>query len=503
VVKFLLCFPFASSVVAVSDSSPDVSTLRDVLFPCTLLLALAILLIVIVCVCRHRRQRAVDMKARGAPLRRNGSGAAAAAASAMNELPVEFPASSVRLVCDICDDHRFRGGRVYLGELAAQPHVRRPCRSVVVRTMSVDADEHATSEFWRDVDALHALRHPHVACVVGVTGRSEPDVAASVLLESCPDLLNLHQYIVLAGSSLDHATRLRVAIQIAAAMDYLASRGIVHGDLASRNVMMISSSSSAVAKLFVGLSLGPALFPTDYQTVYPDCAPLPVRWMAPEAIATGGRTQTTSTDVWSYGVTLWELYSAGCRPYEGFDDHELVELIFARQLLPCPPPPVQTAHATSRVYGLMVDCWAQRPEERPTFGTVLARLEQWQAADASVTAAGRCPSSSSRSNSTPSNSVRPSPYPVVPARTCHVAQPLPDDFQRPPVGPVEGPPQSELTEGGDLRSRGVNCMTQSSLYGRRLADDRCTSTASERRHNDKQLPPQPADAITPGTVDVL
>ena len=423
-------------MVAVSgDSVDDVTTLHYVVFLCVSLLVVAILAFAVVCVCRHRRRRhATDGKSpytRGPPLRRGGNGASAAAA--FSDFPLEFSTSSVQLVRDICDDHRFRGSRIYLGQLAVQPHGQRSSLPVVVRTLGVDADERTRSEFWRDVDALHALRHPHVTSVVGVTGRSTVGAAASVLLESGTDFINLHQYVVYAGNdptSLDHAARLHIAVHIAAAMDYLSSRGIVHGDLASRNVTMTSTPGPngfppAIAKLSVGLSVGPALFPGDYQKLGPESPPLPVRWMSPEAIATGGRSMTTPADVWSYGITLWELYSAGCRPYEGFDDHELVELILSRQLLPCPPPPDS--------FQWSLDC--------PT---------------------------------------RDAP---------------------------QGPPP-ELIADGKLTSRGVACTAPSSHRGRRLTNDRCTSTASvspERRHNDRQLLPQQpaADAVALRTVDVL
>jgi len=504
-------------VVAVSADSSHVTTLHHVIFPCVSLLVVTVSVSVVVCVCRHRRRRrATDGKSsytRGTPL--NG---VTAAAAAPGEFPLEFSVSSVQLVRDICDDHRFRGGgRVYLGQLAVQ----RPCRPVVVRTLAADADECARAEFWRDVDALYALRHPHVASVVGVTGRSVVGAAASVLLECGPDLVNLHQYVVYAGNdptSLDHAARLRIAAQIAAAMDYLSSRGIVHGDLASRNVLMMSTPGPtglppAVAKLSVGLSIGPVLFPGDYQKLRPDCPPLPVRWMSPEAITTVGRSLTTPTDVWSYGITLWELYSAGCRPYEGFNDHELVELILSRQLLPCPPPPAETGLETSRVYGLMVDCWALEPDDRPTFADVLARLEHWQAADAAtVTTAGRCPDLSSRSNSTRSNSdavpaarrSSPSAAPVNHCSTVIVPTPPPDASQWPANVLTQGPlPSADF----NMTSRGVTCPAQSSSrHGRRLVNDHCTSAASsspERRLNDRQPLPQPTDAIALRTVDVL
>lgn len=435
------------SVAAVSDSSVDMSTLRDVILPCLSLLVVIAVVFIVVCVCQRHRRQHDDAKSQPNRGRNCASGAKS------GELPVEFPASSVRLVCDVCVD---RGGRVYLGELASAPgHAGH--RPVLVRTLASDADERSRAEFWRDADALAALlQHPHVAAVVGVTGRAIPG-APALLVECGPDLLSLRQYLVVAGSSLDHAARLRLAVHLASAMDYLSSRGVVHGDLAARNVAVTSASGPPVAKLSVGLSLGPALFPADYQPVCPDGPPLPVRWMSPEAIAAGGRTPTSAGDVWSYGVTLWEMYSAGCRPYEGFDDHELVELILTRRLLPCPPPPAQTAPATARVFALMVECWAPRPDDRPSFGAVLARLEQWRTAADDDDAAARGPASS---GGTPSQSGgRPSPYPPVPARTCHAPD---SSLQRPPAGPIlsEGPRQSEDIDEGDWRSRSVSCATQ-------------------------------------------
>jgi len=476
-------------VVVVSDST-DLNSLRFVIFPCVSLLFVAVLVCIVVCICRRRAQRAASdgksprtasQAAAAALLHRDGNSPTAAAAST-SERPVEVPMSSVHLVRDICEDHRFRGNRVYLGQLAVSPHVQHPWRPVVVRTLGVDADERSCTEFWRDVDALHALRHPHISAVVGVTGRSTVAATVSVLLECGHDLVNLHQYVVYADNdptSLDHIARLRIAIEIAFGMDYLSSRGIVHGDLASRNVMMITTAAGippAVAKLCVGLSLGPALFPDDYQKVRADCPPLPVRWMAPETIATGGRCPTIPADVWSYGVTLWELYSAGCRPYEGFADDELVGLILARQLLPCPPPPAEVGVATARVFQLMTDCWAPLPGDRPSFADVLARLQQWGSTGAVAAAAGRRPDSSSRSNSTRSNSDataaprRLSPF--VAARTCRAddnnhasaVAVSPDAFQRLRKDAPQKP-SSELTTEGNSARRDVEYSAHSAHHG--------------------------------------
>lgn len=92
---------------------------------------------------------------------------------------------------------------------------------------------------------------------------------------------------------------------------------------------------------------------------------LPVRWMPPESILYG--KFTTESDVWSYGVVLWEIYSYGLQPYYGYNNQEVIDMIRSRQLLPCPED------CPSRVYSLMVECWHEVPSRRPHFPELHAR----------------------------------------------------------------------------------------------------------------------------------
>ena len=91
--------------------------------------------------------------------------------------------------------------------------------------------------------------------------------------------------------------------------------------------------------------------------------------MPPESILYG--KFTTESDVWSFGVVLWEIYSYGLQPYYGYSNQEVIEMIRSRQLLPCPDlcPP--------RMYALMVECWAEVPHRRPSFEELHSRLKQW------------------------------------------------------------------------------------------------------------------------------
>ena len=94
------------------------------------------------------------------------------------------------------------------------------------------------------------------------------------------------------------------------------------------------------------------------------------RWMPPESILYG--KFTTESDVWAFGVVLWEIYSFGLQPYYGYSNSEVIEMIRSRQLLPCPED------CPSRMYAFMVECWHEIPQRRPPFAEIHARLLQWE-----------------------------------------------------------------------------------------------------------------------------
>lgn len=92
--------------------------------------------------------------------------------------------------------------------------------------------------------------------------------------------------------------------------------------------------------------------------------------MPPESILYG--KFTTESDVWSYGVVLWEIYSYGLQPYYGYNNQEVINMIRARKLLPCPEA------CPSYCYSLMVECWAELAVRRPSFAEISHRLRVWK-----------------------------------------------------------------------------------------------------------------------------
>lgn len=118
-------------------------------------------------------------------------------------------------------------------------------------------------------------------------------------------------------------------VQVTAGMEYLASHSYVHKDLAARNVLVGEQLHVKISDL--GLSR--EIYSSDYYCLQPKTL-LPIRWMPPEAITYG--KFSSDSDIWSFGVVLWEMFSYGLQPYYGFSNQEVMEMVRKRQLLPCP-----------------------------------------------------------------------------------------------------------------------------------------------------------------------
>lgn len=112
-------------------------------------------------------------------------------------------------------------------------------------------------------------------------------------------------------------------------MEYLASHFYIHKDLAARNILVGEQLHVKISDL--GLSRD--IYSSDYYCIQPKTL-FPIRWMPPEAITYG--KFTTDSDIWSFGVVLWEVFSYGLQPYYGFSNQEVMEMVRKRQLLPCP-----------------------------------------------------------------------------------------------------------------------------------------------------------------------
>ena len=297
----------------------------------------------------------------------------------------EFPASALRLTRSLGD---CACGTVYAGELAGY-YSDQSIIPVLASALhddtavapgnqfpenaAVNAANKRRDEFYRQLHALADIKHPNILCLLGVKLRDKP---LCMIFEQHSEV-NLQRFLVThspqsefyenGGHILNQNELLHIVTQVASGMEYLTTRGYVHRDLAARNVLV---NNNLVVKIS-NLGLVQEAYLSDYYRV-PNCdSQLPVRWMPIEAILYGKMGH--ESDIWSYGIVLWEVFSYGLQPYYGYNDQEVIDMIQARHILPCPD------ECQPFFYALMIECWNEAALRRPTFKQIHTRMIHWKA----------------------------------------------------------------------------------------------------------------------------
>ncbi|XP_072304855.1 protein-tyrosine kinase 6b [Eucyclogobius newberryi] len=228
--------------------------------------------------------------------------------------------------------------------------------SVAIKILKNDSELNH-QEFVREVEILKRLRHRHLISLFAVCTESAPYYIVTELMEKGS---LLHVLRGPEGKHQDTVSLVDMGAQVADGMTYLEENNCIHRDLAARNVLVGDGYICKVADFGLGRVIKEPFYVTEDKKI-------PYKWSAPEAISHG--KFSSKSDVWSFGVLLYEIITCGGNPYPAFNNTEVFEHVTKGYRMPCP------LKCPEFLYQIMTDCWDAEPASRPTFRSLKQRLD--------------------------------------------------------------------------------------------------------------------------------
>ncbi|XP_043069464.1 ephrin type-B receptor 1-B isoform X3 [Drosophila bipectinata] len=248
-------------------------------------------------------------------------------------------------------------GDVCRGRLKIPPNFVQDI-DVAIKTLKPGSSEKSRCDFLTEASIMGQFDHPNVIYLQGVVTRSNPVMIITEFMENG----SLDTFLRVNDGKFQTLQLIIMLRGISSGMAYLSEMNYVHRDLAARNVLVNAQLICKIADFGLSREIENA---SDAYTTRG--GKIPVRWTAPEAIAF--RKFTSASDVWSYGVVLWEVMSYGERPYWNWSNQDVIKSIEKGYRLPAP------MDCPEALYQLMLDCWQKQRTHRPTFASIVSTLD--------------------------------------------------------------------------------------------------------------------------------
>ncbi|KAM6997945.1 tyrosine-protein kinase Mer [Tautogolabrus adspersus] len=241
---------------------------------------------------------------------------------------------------------------------------------VAVKTMKLDSfSQKEIEEFLNEAACMKDFNHPNVIRLLGVCLEvGSVNFPKPMVILPFMRYGDLHSFLLRSrlGESplfLPTQTLLKFMVDIALGMEYLSGRNFLHRDLAARNCMLRDDMTVCVADF----GLSKKIYSGDYYR-QGRIAKMPVKWIAVESLA--DRVFTIKSDVWAFGVTMWEIATRGMTPYPGIQNHEIYDYLLEGHRLK------QPTDCLDELYEIMYSCWRADPLDRPSFTQLREMMEK-------------------------------------------------------------------------------------------------------------------------------
>ncbi|GAA6109419.1 tyrosine-protein kinase receptor TYRO3 isoform X2 [Tachysurus ichikawai] len=243
-------------------------------------------------------------------------------------------------------------------------------QKVAVKVLKTDINSSSDIEqCLTEAAYMKDFHHPNVIQLIGVSLHRRPQQRLPIPMVILPFMKHgdLHTFLLMSRLgdepfTLSLQTLVQFMLDVARGMEYLGSKNIIHRDLAARNCMLNENMTVCVADF----GLSKKIYTGDYYR-QGSVSKLPVKWIALESLA--DNIYTTQSDVWAFGVTMWEIMARGQTPYPGVENSEVYEYLIKGERLKQPPD------SPDEIYEIMHSCWSPVPKCRPSFQQLVAQLE--------------------------------------------------------------------------------------------------------------------------------
>ncbi|XP_030744957.1 tyrosine-protein kinase JAK2 isoform X2 [Sitophilus oryzae] len=259
-------------------------------------------------------------------------------------------------------------GDVYRGTLEYFNNPDIEPRVVAVKKLKSSAmSSSCLADFEREIKIMKGLQHDNIVEILGVLRNPEILLVMEFVQHG-----SLQSYLKINKETLQIPQLLKYASNIAEGMKYLGFRSIVHRDLAARNILVVDDNKVKISDFGLAQFTGTS----DYYILKSPNRELPIKWYAPESLAEG--KFSVKSDVWSYGVTMYEMFNYGEEPptmvnidkvLEGQEQQVLLSAIMSGARFPCPPNCPQAIYTR-----LIYPCWQADPHYRPSFEQLIKEI---------------------------------------------------------------------------------------------------------------------------------